>query len=178
MRILKKVLIVLGVLIAIPLILAAFTKKEYAVEKEVTINKSKQEVFDYIKSLKNQEKFSKWAAMDPDMERTYSGTDGTVGFVAGWKSDNPDVGVGEQEIISIKNGERIDFELRFMEPFEASDKAYMTTEDVGNNQTKVKWGFNGRMDYPMNFMMVFMDMEEMIGNDFAIGLENLKGNLE
>ncbi len=178
MRILKKVLIALGVLIAIPLILAAFTKKEYAVEKEVTINKSKQEVFDYIKSLKNQEKFSKWASMDPDMERTYSGTDGTVGFVAGWKSDNPDVGVGEQEIISIKNGERIDFELRFMEPFEASDKAYMTTESVGNNQTKVKWGFNGRMDYPMNFMMVFMDMEEMIGNDFAIGLENLKGNLE
>ena len=178
MRILKKALIVLGILIAIPLILAAFTKKDYAVEKEITINKPNQEVFDYIKSLKNQEKFSKWASMDPNMERIYAGTDGTVGFVAGWKSDNPDVGVGEQEIIAIDDGARIDFELRFKEPFEATDKAYMTTEGIGDNQTKVKWGFTGRMNYPMNFMMVFMDMEELIGNDFAIGLENLKKNLE
>lgn len=178
MRILKKILIALGIIILIPLIIAAFTKKDYSVEREITVNKPKQEVFDYIKSLKNQEKFSKWASMDPDMERTYSGTDGTVGFVAGWSSDNPDVGIGEQEIISIKDGERIDFELRFKEPFEASDKAYMITEGLGDNRTKVKWGFDGHMNYPMNFMMFFMDMEELIGNDFAVGLENLKGNLE
>lgn len=178
MATLKKILIAFGIIIAIPLVIAAFSKKDYAVAREIIVNKPKQEVFDYVKSLKNQEKFSTWALMDPDMERTYSGTDGTVGFVAGWKSTNPDVGVGEQEIMSIDDGDRIDFELRFKEPFEATDKAYMTTESIGNNQTLVTWGFKGRMDYPMNFMMVFMDMEDMIGNDFAAGLENLKTNLE
>ncbi len=178
MGILKNILIGLGFIIAVPLIIAAFTSKDYAVEREITVNQSKDKVFNYIKSLKNQEKFSKWASMDPHMDRTYSGTDGTVGFIAGWASDSADVGVGEQEIMAIKEGERIDFALRFKEPFESSDKAYMTTESVSDNQTKVKWGFEGHMNYPMNIMLLFMDMEETLGNDFNIGLENLKANME
>ena len=96
------------------------------------------------------------------MKKTYSGTDGTVGFVSAWESDNKDVGIGEQEIKKITEGERIDFELRFFEPFESTDPAYMTTESVSENQTKVKWGFNGHMDYPMNIMMLFIDFEKMI----------------
>jgi len=178
MKIVKKVLIAIVILIAFPLVIAAFVKKDYSVEKEIIINKPKQEVFNFVKMLKNQEQYSKWSLIDPNMETSYSGVDGTVGFVYGWQSDNPDVGVGEEEIIAIKEGERIDVELRFMEPFEASDNAYVITESLDENKTNVRWGFEGRMDYPMNFMMVFMDMEEMIGNDFAEGLDNLKQLME
>jgi len=178
MGILKNILIALGFIIAVPLLVAAFTSKDYSVEREITVNQSKDKVFNYIKSLKNQEKFSKWAEMDPHMERSYSGTDGTVGFIAAWVSDSADVGVGEQEIMAIKEGERIDLALRFKEPFEASDKAYMTTESVSADQTKVKWGFEGHMSYPSNIMLLFMDMEEMLGNDFSYGLEKLKANME
>jgi hypothetical protein len=49
MKIVKKILIVLAIIIAIPLIIALFVKKDYAVQREVTIDKPKQEVFDYIK---------------------------------------------------------------------------------------------------------------------------------
>ena len=48
MRILKKILVVLAIIIAIPLIVALFVKKDYAVEREVIINKPKAEVFNYI----------------------------------------------------------------------------------------------------------------------------------
>lgn len=41
MKILKRILLVLVVLIAVPLIVALFVNKDYAVEKEVTINKPK-----------------------------------------------------------------------------------------------------------------------------------------
>ncbi len=54
----------------------------------------------------------------------------------------------------------------------------MITEAVSPTETKVKWGFNGHMDYPMNLMIPLMDMEEMIGNDLEKGLTNLKGVLE
>ncbi len=178
MNILKKLLIVLAIIIAIPLITALFVKKEYAVEREITINKPRQEVFDYIKYLKNQDNFSKWASMDPAMKKTYRGTDGMAGFVSAWESDNPDVGTGEQEIVKIVEGERIDYELRFIKPFEASDPAFMTTESLSDNQTRVVWAFNGRMDYPMNLMFLFMDMEKMIGDDLETGLANLKTILE
>lgn len=178
MRILKKILIVVGILIAIPLIVALFVKKEYAVEKEIVINKPKTEVFEYIKLLKNQDNFSKWATIDPNMKKSYKGTDGTVGFVSHWESDNEEVGWGEQEIKKITEGERIDFELRFIKPFEATEPAFMSTETVSENQTKVKWGFSGYMDYPMNLMLLFMDFEKMIGDDLQTGLTKLKSEFE
>ena len=127
MKTLKKILITLGILIAIPLIAALFIKKDYAVEREIIINKPKQEIFDYIRFLKNQDNYSKWAMMDPSMKKTYTGTDGTVGFISAWDSNNKDVGKGEQEITKITEGFRIEFKLRFKLPFEAEDDAYMTT---------------------------------------------------
>ena len=65
-------------------------------------------------------------------------------------------------------------ELRFIKPFEATDNAYMTTEAINENQTKVKWGFNGKMTYPMNLMLLFMNMEKMLGDYILQGLNNLK----
>lgn len=178
MKILKKILIVIAGIIALLLITALFVGKEYAVEREVIINKPKAEVFAYVKMLKNQDNFSVWAQMDPDMIKEYRGTDGTVGFVSAWDSQKEDVGKGEQEIKNIVEGERLDFELRFLKPFEATDNAYMVTETAGENQTKVKWGFNGAMPYPMNLMLLGMDMEKMIGGDLQAGLDNLKNSLE
>lgn len=178
MKVLKKILLVIVVLVVILLIVAAFTKKRYAVEREIVINKPKQEVFDYVKLLKNQDNYSKWAMMDPAMKKTYTGTDGTVGFVSAWDSDKKDVGKGEQEIKKITEGERLDFELRFIKPFEATEHAYMLTESASPASTKVKWGFDGHMNYPMNLMLLCMDFEKMIGDDLQTGLNNLKTNLE
>ena len=56
--------------------------------------------------------------------------------------------------------------------------AYMSTESVTDSSTKVTWGFNGRMDYPMNLMLLTMNMDEMLGKDLQEGLVNLKANLE
>ncbi|MGG7034219.1 MAG: SRPBCC family protein [Flavobacterium sp.] len=178
MSILKKFLVAIAILIAIPLVVALFVKKEYAVEREITINKPNQEVFDYVKHLKNQDNFSKWAMIDPKMKKTYSGTDGTVGFVSAWESQNNEVGTGEQEIKKITEGERIDFELRFIKPFEATEVGYMTTEAISATQTKVKWGFNGHMAYPTNLWLLVMDFEEIIGGDLQTGLDRLKVELE
>jgi hypothetical protein len=175
MKILKKILIVVAILIAIPLIVALFVSKEYNVEREVVINKPKQDVFNYIKFLKNQSNYSKWVMMDPNAKMTYSGVDGTVGFKSAWDSENKKVGQGEQTISKIDDGNRIDLGLHFIKPFEGDANAYMTTEDAAG-QTKVKWGFNGKMPYPMNIMNLFMGKE--IGNDLSTGLTNLKGVLE
>lgn len=174
----KKILIAILILLALPFVIALFTAKEYAVEREININQPKEVVFDYIKHLKNQDNYSKWASMDENMKKTFTGTDGTVGFVSAWESEKEDVGAGEQEIMKIDEGNKIDFQLRFLKPFESTANAYMSTESIDQNTTKVKWGFDSRMNYPMNLMLLFMDFEQMIGNDFEIGLEKLKEILE
>lgn len=178
MRIFKTILISLLGIIALVLFIALFVPKEYNVEREVIIKQPGKVVFDYIKLLKNQENYTVWSKMDANMKRGFKGTDGTVGAVATWESQNKNVGTGEQEILAITEGKRIDYELRFLVPFKSTNKAYMITDFVSPNETKVKWGFNGKMTYPMNVMLLFMNMEKMLGKDLQDGLNNLKAVLE
>jgi hypothetical protein len=178
MKILKTLVLILAILVAIPLLAALFIPTNYGLVEKITIDKPLDEVYDFAKYLENQNQYSKWQTMDPDMEHYYKGEDGTVGFISGWKSENPEVGSGEQEIKAIIEKQRIDYELRFFEPFESKDKAFMTFETLGPNQTEVGWGFEGKMSYPMNIFIPLMNIEAMLADDFRTGLQNLKGILE
>jgi len=159
------------------LAIALFVKKDYSAERDIIINRNKNEVFNYIRLLKNQDNFSKWASLDPDMKKEYRGVDGTPGFVSSWEG-NKKVGKGEQEIVKISDGDRVDYKLHFIKPFEGLAESHMTTSAVSENQTKVGWGMSSSMKYPMNIMMLFMNMEKLIGDDFSTGLANLKTVLE
>lgn len=178
MKILKKILLWFVAIMAIILIVAAIAPSEYYVERTIKINKPSSEVFDYIVQLKNQDNYSVWATMDPNMKKIFSGTDATVGFISAWDSEVKDVGKGEQEIMKITPGERVDFEIRFYEPFESTDKAFMITESLSSEETKVTWGFEGAFPYPSNLLLFFMSMEDQLGPSLGDGLENLKTILE
>jgi hypothetical protein len=169
---------VLGGIIGFLLLLALISKKTYSVERNLNIKKPLTEVFEYIKYLKNQDHFSKWASMDPAMKKNYTGTDGTVGFISAWESDHKNVGKGEQEIKSIIENEKIGFELRFLKPFPGIAQACLETRKIDESITNVKWGFQSSMKFPFNILLLFMNMDKMIGNDFETGLQNLKNMME
>jgi Polyketide cyclase / dehydrase and lipid transport len=168
--------IILGIIAAL-LVAGLFIPKGMKATREIIINKPNAEVFNYIKQLKNQDNYSKWGSMDPNMKKEYRGTDATPGFVSAWEG-NKKVGAGEQEIKGIVEGSRLDTELRFIKPFKSIAQSSMTTEAINDTSTKVSWGFEGSMNYPLNVMKLFMNMEKAIGNDFAIGLSNLKKVME
>jgi uncharacterized protein YndB with AHSA1/START domain len=177
MRILKRILLFIVSLIVLALVVALFVSKDINVNKEVVINKPKQEVFTYIKELKNQNNYAIWMKMDPNIKQTYTGTDGTVGFISTWDG-NKEVGKGQQTITKVAEGEKLETELKFIEPFESVAKAFMTTTAVNDSTTKVNWGFESKMAYPMNIFKLFMSTDKMIGNDYQQGLDNLKKVLE
>lgn len=176
MKVLKRILIVIAVLVAIPLVLGLFVKKDYTVTREVTIARPQDQVFGYIKFLKNQQHYNKWVMADPKAKMEYKGTDGAPGFVYGWDSDKS--GKGEQEIKGITEGQKLNSEIRFIKPFEGLALTEMSTEPAGAGQTKVKWTFNSTMHYPMNTMLLFMDMNDVLGKDLQESLGNLKNVLE
>lgn len=178
MKILKIIGVTLGAVVALVLLIPAFTKKDYTVERSVVIAQPKAEVFAYLKLLKNQDNFSVWANMDKNMRKSYSGTDGSVGFISSWDSKDNQVGAGDQEIKKILPGERVDYELRFLRPMKATNQAYMKVESTGDKQTKIFWGFHAKTPYPFNLMLLFFDAEKMIGKAFDEGLVNLKKILE
>lgn len=172
MKIFVRILMGLGFLILILLLTAAFLKKEYVVEKSIAINKPKTDIFNYIKFLKNQNEYSKWARMDTTMKKVFSGTDATPGFVSAWDSNNEKVGKGEQEIVKITEGEQVNYEIRFEKPMKDVAQSFMRTDSIAPDKTIVKWQISGYMPYPMNIMGPFMD--KMIGGDLEEGLQNLK----
>ncbi|WP_028978533.1 SRPBCC family protein [Sporocytophaga myxococcoides] len=154
MKILGFILLGILGLIALFLIVAIFVPKKYAIEREITINKPRSQVFDYIKHVKNQNHFSEYVLMDPEMKKDYRGSDANVGFVFAW--DGEKAGKGEQEIKNIKEGEKVDLELRFVKPMENTANAYFATESESPNATKVKWAMYGESKYPINLMTLIM----------------------
>jgi hypothetical protein len=175
MKILKKIGIGLLALIALLLIAAIFIPKDYTVSVSTTINKPKKEVFDYIKFIKNQAYYSVWVMEDPNVEMTYTGTDGTVGFISAWTSANGNVGVGEQEITKITE-DRIDMDLRFKKPFEGNSKAATFLKELSPTQTEITTEFYGHESYPMNLMSIIG--KSIIEKAETTNLKNLKTILE
>lgn len=179
---LKKLLIAFGLLVVVGIVAIATlimtTETDFGVEREITINKPRNEVFAYAKLVKNQNEWGPWFKRDPAMKQEFIGTDGSVGFISKWESQNTEVGSGEQEIKRIVENERIETELRFKQPFESKADAYLTTEAAAENQTKVKWGFKSSMPRPMNLLLLVMDLEKDIGKDYESGLSGLKKAVE
>ena len=82
------ILLVLGGIIVLLLLIALFMKRTHYVNRAITINAPRREVFDYIKLLKNQDEFNKHAMTSPDRKREFKGTDGTVGYIYSWSGNN------------------------------------------------------------------------------------------
>jgi hypothetical protein len=169
-------LIIIGSIIALILIVALITGTKLNIEASVVVNRPKEQVFEYIKYVKNQDNFSVWNRMDPDMKKEYRGTDGKVGFVYSWDSSkNRNVGAGEQEIKMISD-HSVAFELRFLRPMQDVAQSRITTEAVSPSETKVTWSFFSNMKFPMNIMKPAV--KSMLGKSLQKSLTDLKILLE
>ncbi|MFZ4261278.1 SRPBCC family protein [Sphingobacterium sp. HJSM2_6] len=171
MKILKTILKILVGLLAIILVVAAILPKEFHAGSKIEINRPSQEVFDYVKLLKNQAFYDNWSRQDPQIEKHYEGEDGTEGFTYTWKSKK--VGDGKQVIRHIVEGKRIDMDIYFNGSTDAN-KTFIAVHPVDSTHTQVQWEIDGKIPYPFNIMSLFYDMNK----DFVEGLERLKGILE
>ena len=176
MNILITILIVLAAIIALVLITALFMKKRHYVNREIIINARRQKVFEFLKLLKNQDQFNKWATADKkNRKEEFKGTDGTVGFIYAW-SGNKNAGKGEKEIKNIVEGKRIETEIRFVKPMRVSSFVIFETESLSDHQTKVNLINTGTLNYPLNLMIPMA--ERRFPKDMDESLLTLKNILE
>jgi hypothetical protein len=178
MKTVKRILLGVAALIVLVLVVAMFVPGDYTVERSTEVKRSKNDVFNYVSHIRNQEHFSVWNMADPNIELKYSGEDGKVGFITAWDSKIDEVGKGEQEIVKINEGQSVETTLRFYRPWEGIASTSFTTEQSTPDMTKVKWTFRGKMPYPMNLMLIFSSPDAFLGKDLQQSLDNLKKNLE
>lgn len=169
--------IILGLALLL-FVLSSISPKTYQAERSIRINRPLEEVYQFVSLLRNQDLWAKWNTMDPHMKKTYQGEDGKIGFRSIWESDNKQVGAGQQTITVLDEKDAVYTKLEFFRPFKSESDAYIKTRQVDESTTDVFWGFTGEMRTPMNVMLLFMNMDKMIGKDFEEGLVKLKEVLE
>jgi hypothetical protein len=176
MSILVTILLAIAGIIALLLIIALFMKKEHYVKREIIINAPKQKVFDFLRLLKNQDLFNKWATADKaNRKEEFKGTDGTVGFIYSWSGDKS-AGKGEKEIMNIVEGKRIETEIRFIKPMRVTASVIFEMESLPGDQTRVNLVNTGALKYPLNLMIPMA--EKKFPKDMDASLVILKNILE
>ncbi|MCF8372948.1 MAG: SRPBCC family protein [Bacteroidales bacterium] len=170
------ILYIIAGLVLLILILGMIAPSEFAVSRDIVVNKPQKAVWDSLISLKEQQEWSVWGTRDPNMRTEFKGTDGEVGAIHLWFG-NKQVGEGEQELTKLVPMTRVESELRFLKPWKATNMGYFDLKAEGNG-THVTWGFSGKSKFPMSIMMLFMNMDKAIGKDFEEGLSNFKTYIE
>lgn len=167
----KKILILLGLLL-IAFLAYYFTRPtDYSVERTGIIDAPISQVWPEVVSFKQWANWSAWAEKDSTMKSTYEGESGTVGSKQFWIGEES--GSGNMTITSIVDHKEMNYHLMFTDPFESESDGFVKLEKVEEG-TKVTMGFFGKHDAVSRLM----NMDKMVGPDFARGIENLKKVIE
>jgi hypothetical protein len=119
--------------------------------------------------------WSPWEGVDPDLQRTYSGPERSVGAAYAW-TGNRKAGQGSMEITGVTE-EEIRIRLDFIKPFKAINDVAFTFEPDGAT-TAVTWRMTGRRSGLMSAMNKVLNFDKLIGADLEKGLRQLKQQAE
>ncbi len=169
MKIIKGLLVTIGLIGVAYLVTALLTPDSYKVERSQVINAPADVVFEQVSKFKNWETWSPWKENDPTATYKYTGTDGTVGAELNWVG-NPDLtGKGGMTTNEVTINKKFGYDLAFTEPWESSSKGYFTFTE-SDHKTTVTWADMGDIPFMVRPMMYFMDFEGMMGPMFERGL--------
>lgn len=148
----------------------------YQVQRSATINAAPKAVYDEIVNFRRWESWSPWADLDPDMEVTYSDSDGEVGSSYAWKG-NRKAGEGSMRITEADEPTTVVIDLRFLKPFKSRSETRFDLQDHPDG-TEVTWTMSGSYTALSRIFSLFVPMDKMVGGDFENGLAKLKAHVE
>lgn len=164
----------LGFIFFLVLIVPLFLPSHFSVERSITINKSRKDVYSKIINLETWPEWSPWFAMEPEADYQVQGIPGIVGAVASWKGKK--IGAGKQTLTQLVEPEFVLFNLEFTEPQQSKAQSSFTITEEGES-SHILWKMDGALSYPLERYFGLL-MDGMIGKDFEKGLLSLKANLE
>jgi hypothetical protein len=163
--------LVVVVLIGAVLLFALTRPNTLHVERTTSINAPPDRIASLISDFHSWNAWSPYDKKDPAMKRSFSGAPAGKGAVYEWDGDS-NVGQGRMEIADVSPS-RVAIKLDFSRPIEGHNVATFTLQPEGN-ATRVTWAMDGPTRYITKLIGMFMNMDRMIGDDFAVGLSNLK----
>jgi uncharacterized protein YndB with AHSA1/START domain len=166
------VVVVLIAVVLIVLIVAATKSNVFRVQRSTSIKASPEKIFPLINDFHSWPSWSPYEKLDPAMQRAHSGAASGKGAKYAWEGNNK-AGAGRMEITDTSPPSSITIDLEFNRPFKSHYTTVYTFEPHGDT-TNVTWAMQGPSPFMTKVMSVFLDMDNLIGKDFELGLAALK----
>ncbi|HLG04174.1 MAG TPA: GyrI-like domain-containing protein [Bacteroidia bacterium] len=175
MKIVKRIALVLGILLVIYIGVGLFAKSTVHVERSTFIAAEAGLVYDQINNLKNWKNWSYWDNIDPNMVSGYEGPEVGIGAMHKWESENDSVGHGSLTITQSEPGKFVETKLEF-EGMGTHMGGWKIQDTTGGVQVTTYMDMNA--PFYMRPVMLFMDMDAVLGADFEKALKGLKERSE
>jgi hypothetical protein len=154
---------------------AATRPDDFRVQRSATIKAPPEKIFPFINDFRQWPIWSPFEKIDPDMKRTYGATAAGPGATYAWDG-NKNIGSGSMTMVD-SSPSKVIIKLDFLRPFEAHNIAEFTLVAAGDS-TSVTWSMHGPVPYFAKIIHMFMNMDRMVGGQFAAGLADLKAAAE
>ncbi|MFE7800647.1 SRPBCC family protein [Nocardia sp. NPDC057440] len=148
---------------------------EFEVVRQAVITAEPSRIHGLIDDFHEWTKWSPWEDIDPQLQRSYTGSDAGVGAKYAWDG-NRKAGRGAMEITSSDDRE-IGIRLAFEKPFKAVNQTTFELNPVDGG-TEVVWRMTGQHQGLMGLIGKVFPIDNMIGKDFEKGLGRLKAVAE
>jgi uncharacterized protein YndB with AHSA1/START domain len=142
----------------------------FHVERSAQVSAPPEAVFALLNDFHQWAQWSPYEKLDPQMAKKFEGPEAGPGAVYEWSGEK--AGAGRMTLVEAKPAERLVIKLEFLRPFEATNEARFTLAPSGTG-TRVTWSMDGQNNLVSKAAGLFMDMDALIGKDFAQGLANL-----
>ncbi|HUD53395.1 SRPBCC family protein [Parvibaculum sp.] len=176
MKIVLVLLAVLAAAVAALLVYAATRPDTFRYERRIGIKAPPEKIYPLIADFGLWRGWSPYENRDPEMKRSYSGTQGSVGAGYAW-SGNKNIGTGSMKLVEAAPPSRLVMKLDFISPFEAHNRAEFTLTPKGD-ETEVTWAMYGPATFTSKMMGLVFNVDRMVGTDFETGLAALKAEAE
>ena len=166
---LKKVLVVLGALIAVLLIAISLQPTEYRVERSARIQAPRDVIWAYLSD------FNTWTTWQPwwkaSQKITVDGTPGVVGHESSFEGEK--MGAGSMQITDVRPPDHLGLKLVVTAPMAGEADVRFDLAEA-DDASEVTWSMDSTNDFAHKFFGLFMNMDEMIGSKFEEGLADLE----
>lgn len=172
---LKKILIAIVALLCAFLAFVATREGKFHYERSGVIQASPEKIFPYLISFQKGQEWSPYTKADPQMKISYSGTEGALGSVMQFESNQ--AGSGHLELVGMLANKSVDIRLVMAKPFAADNQVHYSLEPVEGG-TKFTWAMDGEGGFMGKLISVVINCEKMVGDQFSEGIANLKKLVE
>ncbi len=165
---------VLGVVVVAIVALVAVASRrpdDFVYTRSLKIASAPENIYRYIVDFRRWTQWSPYETLDAELGRRYSGPDTGVGATYAWEGKK--AGKGSMVITRAEPGREIGIDLHFVAPMKADNVAEFTLEPEADG-TQVTWTMRGKYTLFTKVVNVVVDIEKMVGGDFAKGLASLK----